>query len=151
MKRNLFFLLTVVAACTLLISCKKDKNDKPEEKDPDADLPALTAETMLGYYVGHYGSGTNEPNIDYAFRLMPNSAIVVYDQSADTVNGKKAYGTWEYNADTKKLKTYYRYNDAEAKVYSTVGDLKHRRFIGTWGPNQETTTGGKYNVRYTSN
>ncbi len=150
MKKNLFVVLFILAASTLVLSCKKDKKDKPDE-DPDANLPALTAETMLGYYIGHYGSGSNEPNIDYAFRLKPNSVIVVYDQSADTANGDKAYGTWEYNASTKKLTTYYRYSNAEAKIYSTQGDLKHRRFIGTWGPNQDNTNGGKYNVRYTSN
>ncbi|HEX5024734.1 MAG TPA: hypothetical protein VFV68_05650 [Agriterribacter sp.] len=150
MKKHLINLFPVVVFCALLFSCKKDDNGG-EQRDPDLDLPELTAATMPGYYVGHYGAGANTPNIDYAFRLMDNSALVVYDQSADTVNGKKAYGTWEYNATTKKLKTYYRYNDSDAKVYSTIGDLKHRRFIGTWGPNQETATGGTYNVRYTSN
>ncbi len=150
MKKHLIALFSVVVFSALFFSCKKD-NSGEEQRDPDLDLPELTATTMLGYYVGHYGSGANAPNIDYAFRLMSNSAIVVYDQSADTVNGKKAYGTWEYNAATKKIKTYYRYNDSEAKVYSTYGDLRHRRFIGTWGPNQDSAKGGTYNVRYTSN
>lgn len=138
MKRNLFFLLTVVAACTLLLSCKKDKNDS------DENLPALTS--VVGYWVGKYGVKDNEPNFDYAFLIKADSTLIVYSQSADTASAKKAPGVWTFDINTKKFTTYYAYSQDER--YSTTGSLNHRSLTGTWGIWLDNTGGGKYAVEF---
>ena len=145
MKRNLFFLLTVVAACTLVLSCKKDKNDNPDEKDPDEDLPALT--NVIGYWLGVWGPGSADPNKDYAFLVKEQgNIIIVYANSADTTNAEKAYGTWTFDPGTKKFTAYYAYD--QDRRYSTSGTLIHRRLEGTWGSLLSTTGGGTYKVRF---
>ncbi|HRO45837.1 hypothetical protein [Agriterribacter sp.] len=124
------------------MSCKKDKNDGNNEEDDDANLPPLT--TVIGYWVGKYGAGANEPNFDYAFMLKADSTMTVYMNSADTANAEKAYGVWEYN--NNMLKTYYAFSQQER--YSTISTLKHRTLTGTWGPLLETVGGGKLKVRF---
>lgn len=147
-KRNLFFLLCTVAACTLMLSCKKDKNE--EEEDPDANLPPLT--NVVGYWVGKYGSGSADPKVDYAFLIKTEDGlenegkIIVYENSADTTNAAKAYGTWKFNPTTKNFTSYYAYD--QVRRYSTNGTLTHRSLIGTWGSLLETTGGGTYKVRF---
>lgn len=143
-KRNLFFLLCTVAACTLVLSCKKDKHD-PEEEDPDKDLPPLTS--VVGYWVGKYSSGSADPNVDYAFLVKAeDNKIIVYSQSADTANAEKAYGTWTFDPATKKFTSYYAYS--QERRYSTSGSLTHRSLVGTWGSLLETTGGGTYKVKF---
>jgi hypothetical protein len=142
MKRNLFFLLCTVAACTLVLSCKKDK-DNPDE-DPDAKLPPLTS--VVGYWVGVYGIQDKEPNQDYAFLLKPDNTLIVYSQSADTAVSKKATGVWTFDSGTKKFTTYYVYTQDER--YSTEGVLNHRSLIGTWGNGLESSGGGTYKVKF---
>lgn len=143
MKRNLFYLLMVVATSTMLLSCKKD-NDK-EEEDPDAHLPALT--NVVGYWVGTYSVGSGGPNKDYAFLVKgEGNKLIVYANSADTANAEKAYGTWTFDPATKKFTTYYAYD--QSRLYSTSGNLVHRKLVGTWGSMLETTGGGTYLVRF---
>ena len=138
-KRNLFFLFCFVAACTLMLSCKKDKNK--EDEDPDANLPALT--NVIGYWRGAYNPG----NTDYAFLVKEeDNKIIVYANSADTTNAEKAYGFWTFDPATKKFTSYYAY-DQERK-YSTTGTLIHRRLEGTWGSQLSTTGGGTFKVRF---
>ena len=140
-KRNLFFLLCTVAACTLMLSCKKDKNK--EEEDPDANLPALT--NVIGYWRGTYNPG----NTDYAFLVKEEDhKIIVYANSADTANADKAYGTWTFDPTTKKCTFYYIYGQDLSRSYSTTGTLIHRRLEGTWGPQLSPTGGGTYKVRF---
>lgn len=148
-KRSLFFLLCTVAACTLVLSCKKDKND-PEEEDPDKNLPPLTS--VVGYWVGTYGAGSAEPVLDYAFLvkteagLVNEGKLIVYENSADTTNADKAYGTWKFDPTTKKFTSYYAYD--QVRRYSTSGTLTHRSLAGTWGSLLETSGGGTYKVRF---
>lgn len=138
-KRNLFFLFCFVAACTVMSSCKKDK-DK-ENEDPDANLPALT--NVIGYWKGTYTPGTQ----DYAFLVKEeNNTIIVYANSADTTRAEKAYGIWTFDPATKKFTSYYAYD--QDRKYSTTGTLIHRRLEGTWGNQLSNTGGGTYKIRF---
>lgn len=146
MKKNLFFLALAVASSTLIISCKKDK----AEKDPDDDLPPLTS--VIGYWIGKYGAGSADPSFDYAFLVKPEEGaenegkIIVYENSADTTNADKGYGTWSYDPATKKFTSYYAYD--QDRRYSTSGVLSHRSLIGTWGPILQQSGGGTYKVKF---
>lgn len=131
-KRNLFFLLCTVAAFTLMLSCKKDKNDSQT--------------SVVGYWVGRYGVKDKEPSLDYAFLVKPDNTLIVYSQSADTASAKKATGKWTFDPNTKKFSTYYIYTDEER--YSTEGVLSERSLIGTWGNKLQATGGGTYKVEF---
>jgi hypothetical protein len=76
--KTLYLLLSVITVLAIASSCKKSSNS-PAPK------------SVVGYWVGDYGSGTATPSEGYAFLFRTNGTVRVYNNS-DTTTALAAEG-----------------------------------------------------------
>lgn len=131
MKTKVFSTLSAIVffSSFFLMSCKKDKDEKP---------------SLHGYWVGKYSSSsTTYPTTPYAIILRSNGTARVLANNVDTTAGAKAEGTYTIAGST--LTCTYTYIPPGVGTYSLQTDVnKIFTFMeGSWGNGTNTTNGGK--------
>ena len=130
MKFLKFFIVTLLVS-TAFFSCKKDNND-------DFKTPSNTA--IEGKWVGKYGYQNDAPTIYYCLNVKPGGVIEELNSSGES----KGSGTWTLNGNTFTAK--YQWKAPLNTIFSVVAsfDPATGKLSGTWGWNDNATTGGKW-------
>lgn len=129
MKKTL--LILTICSIAVLFACKKKDNPEPKS-------------TVVGFWEGKYGEGSDIPNYTFAFLFRSNGTVRVYSDYTDTATSSNAEGT--YIVTGSKVKTTYSYGASTS--YSTIADIDagFTAMDGTWGENANTSGKGTFRV-----
>lgn len=123
-----FSLLSVLFISSLLImSCKKDKDEKP---------------SLIGFWTGKYsGNATAYPTSQYAVMFKADGTARVFNRT-DTTTGDRANATYTVAGST--ITCTYTYLPPGSGTFTFKGDVNTQfSFIeGTWGSGSSPTAGG---------
>ena len=130
MKKVKMALIALLFA-TGFVACNKDSNDDV--------VPA----PVEGTYVGKYGFGTDNPDLDYKFKVSPGG---VFQEISITSGNATGQGTWSVNGNT--LTATYTMLFSPFNKYSVSGtyDPATQKMTGTWGYDTSATDGGKMDM-----
>ena len=128
-----FFSVVFIALVFCCTACKKNN------KDDDKKL------TVVGYWQGSYGLGTDVPTLPYSLLFRSNGTVRVYADNADTASAAKAEGT--YIVTEAKVKTTYTFL-SPGNSFSSAADIDagFTTMDGTWGTNASTSGRGTFRV-----
>jgi len=132
MKFLKFFIVALLLS-TAFFSCKKDNNDD------DFTPPSNTA--VEGKYVGKYGYSSDAPTIYYCLDIKSGGVI---DELSSTGSSKCVSGNWSMNGNVFTAK--YQWKAPLNTIFSVKAtfDPATKKLVGTWGWNDDPTTGGKW-------
>lgn len=127
---NLRSMLAVLFfAAVTMASCKKNNDDIV------APAPAIE-----GQWVGKYGSGANEPNVFFAFNILPGGVLQVLNQDK-AVTGT---GTWTLE-DSQTFKGIYKYNNGLMQFNMAAKyDAAKKTITGSWGEGDTVAGDGEF-------
>ena len=131
MKFLKFFIVALLLS-TAFISCKKDNNDDF--------TPTPSNSAIEGKWVGKYGYQNDAPTIYFCLNVKPGGIIEELNSSGES----KGSGTWSMNGNTFTAK--YQWKAPLNTIFSVIAtyDPATGKLSGTWGWNDNATTGGKW-------
>ena len=123
-----FLKIAIVALLmpVIFFSCKKDKVD--------------TVQPVEGNWVGLYGFGNDAPSISYKLNIKHDGIIEELNVSGQS----KGDGPWSFNGNT--LTAHYQWKPPMNTIFSISAtyDPSTKKLTGTWGYDNSTTNGGKW-------
>lgn len=127
--------LALLIVSTLFVACKKD-NDTPVEPN------GTPGEFSAGVWQGKYGFGNETPNVTYIFNIKAGGVI----EELNSQGNSKGDGTWALNGTT--FTAQYQWKSPYFTKYKVVAtyDKTTGKLTGTWGYDNSTTDGGKWNM-----
>lgn len=123
MKKTVTF-VGLLFTLVLVQACKKDKEEAP-------------APSVVGFWVGKYGNGSNAADLDYAFLFRADGTLKIYANNADTAAATKATGT--YWISGTKVNTTFTYSNNLKYSSASTADANFTTMSGTWGSGTVTT------------
>lgn len=131
MKFLKFFIVALLLS-TAFFSCKKDNNDDF--------TPTPSNSAIEGKWVGKYGYQNDAPTIYFCLNVKPGGIIEELNSSGES----KGSGTWSMNGNTFTAK--YQWKAPLNTIFSVIAtyDPATGKLSGTWGWNDNATTGGKW-------
>jgi hypothetical protein len=126
--KKILLLGTTAMMLLVSVSCKKKKDPPP-------------APTVIGYWVGKYGNGSDAATLDYAFVFKSDGTVKVYANNADTSRATKGDGTYTISG-TRITSTYVYPGNLRYSAIGTV-DANFKIMTGTWG-NGTVSTGNTF-------
>lgn len=130
MKKMKMALLALVFA-TGFVACNKDSNDE------------VISSPVEGIYVGKYGFGNDNPDLDFKFKVSPGG---IFQEISTSTGNVKGQGTWSVNGNT--LTATYTMLFSPYSKYSVSGtyDPATQKMTGTWGYDNNVSDGGKMDM-----
>ena len=130
MKKVKMALIALVFA-TGFVACNKDSDDD------------VINAPVEGTYVGKYGFGNDNPDLDFKFKVSPGG---IFQEISTTTGNVKGQGTWSVNGNT--LTATYTMLFSPYSKYSVSGtfDAATKKMTGTWGYDNNTSDGGKMDM-----
>jgi hypothetical protein len=116
---------------TTFLACKKE-SDKP-----------ATPNAVAGVYSGKYGLGSEDPDNNYTLNLKAGGTIEELGMSS---GNPVARGTWVLNGTTLTAKYTMLYSPFNNYFLVAAFDASSGTFTGTWGYENSSTDGGKFQV-----
>jgi len=123
--------LIALVFATGFVACNKDSDDK------------VASAPVEGTYVGKYGFGNDNPDLDFKFTISPGG---VFQEISTTTGNAKGQGTWTLNGNT--LTATYTMLFSPYNKYSVSGtyDATTKKMTGTWGYDNNPSDGGKMDM-----
>ena len=133
MKRNLFFLIPVLALTLFVTSCSKDDPATPPATSPQG--------TWNG--TGQYGTTPGGPSYVFVLKLNANGSVNITGNNSTAID--VATGTWQLVQDSVKATYTYAASSATYSLsakYSASSNI----MVGTIGLATATTGVGLFSV-----
>lgn len=130
--KTIKIILIAFFTVSILFACKK-KDTTP-------------APTVVGFWKGLYGSGTDTPATPYALLFRGNGTVRAFASNTDTTLAQKAEGT--YNVSGTSLQITYTYLPPSSNTISatSTATATFATMTGTWGFETNRTNGGTFNL-----